>query len=127
MLLEPKEKEENHRLTNIPEHLRMAIQVKKDWSMTWFDQFCILFKRTFKERWRDYFDKLRLLQALGVALLLGLLWWKSKCETEAQLRDQVYVPMIYPDIIKAYEKYFFIMFVYPIIVNAYDNFDLREI
>ncbi|XP_010676075.2 ABC transporter G family member 26 isoform X2 [Beta vulgaris subsp. vulgaris] len=89
MLLEPKEKEENHRLTNIPEHLRIAIQVKKDWSMTWCDQFFILFKRTFKERYRDYFDKLRLLQALGVAVLLGLLWWKSKSETEAQLRDQV--------------------------------------
>lgn len=91
LLLEPKEKEENHRLSNIPEHLCIAIQVKKDWSMTWFDQFCILFKRTFKERRRDYFDKLRLLQALGVALLLGLLWWKSKSDTEAQLRDQVYI------------------------------------
>ncbi|CAO2831957.1 unnamed protein product [Amaranthus hypochondriacus] len=89
MLLEPKEKEENHGITKIPEHIRMGIQVKKEWSMTWLDQFCILFKRTFKERRRDYFDKLRLLQALGVALLLGLLWWKSKCDTEAQLRDQV--------------------------------------
>ncbi|XP_074320119.1 ABC transporter G family member 26 [Silene latifolia] len=86
--LEPKEKE-LHRCTNVPERLQLAIQVKKDWSMTWGDQFCILFKRTFKERWRDYFDKLRLLQSLGVALLLGLLWWKSKNGTEAQLRDQI--------------------------------------
>lgn len=90
MQLEPKEKE-IHRCTNIPEHLQIAIQVKKEWSMTWGDQFCILFKRTFKERWRDYFDKLRLVQAIGVALLLGLLWWKSKNGTEAQLRDQVYI------------------------------------
>ncbi|KAK9689558.1 hypothetical protein RND81_09G066900 [Saponaria officinalis] len=88
MQLEPKEKE-IHRCTNIPEHLQLAIQVKKDWSMTWGEQFCILFKRTYKERWRDYFDKLRLVQALGVALLLGLLWWKSKNGTEAQLRDQI--------------------------------------
>lgn len=95
MLLEPKEKEENHGITKIPEHLRMGIQVKKEWSMTWLDQFCILFKRTFKERRRDYFDKLRLLQALGVALLLGLLWWKSKCDTEAQLRDQVRTSICY--------------------------------
>lgn len=46
-------------------------------------------KRTFKERWRDYFDQIRLIQALGVAVLLGLLWWKSNIKTEAQLRDQV--------------------------------------
>ncbi|KAH7544568.1 hypothetical protein JRO89_XS15G0186200 [Xanthoceras sorbifolium] len=45
--------------------------------------------RTFKERCRDYFDKLRLVQALGIAVLLGLLWWKSQTGTEAQLRDQV--------------------------------------
>lgn len=50
----------------------------------------IIFKRTYRERCRDYFDKLRLVQALGVAVLLGLLWWKSKTGTEAQLRDQVY-------------------------------------
>jgi hypothetical protein len=49
----------------------------------------ILLKRTFKERCRDYFDKLRLVQAIGVAVLLGLLWWKSNIDTEAQLRDQV--------------------------------------
>ncbi|KAJ6298352.1 hypothetical protein OIU76_019495 [Salix suchowensis] len=65
--LEPKVKEENH-------------QSKK---------FIILYKRTFRERCRDYFDKLRLVQALGVAVLLGLLWWKSETGTEAQLRDQV--------------------------------------
>lgn len=46
-------------------------------------------RRTFKERCRDYIDVLRLIQALGVALLLGLLWWNSKIATEAQLRDQV--------------------------------------
>ncbi|KAJ8432575.1 hypothetical protein Cgig2_026623 [Carnegiea gigantea] len=89
MQLEPKAKEDNHGSSKIPEQLQSAIQVKKDWSMSWHAQFCILFKRTFKERWRDYFDKLRLLQALGVALLLGLLWWKSKNGTEAQLRDQI--------------------------------------
>ncbi|KAH7545421.1 hypothetical protein FEM48_Zijuj01G0092100 [Ziziphus jujuba var. spinosa] len=88
-LLEPKEKEENHRTAKTPEHLQLAIQVKKDWTMSWWEQFMILSKRTFRERCRDYFDKLRLVQALGVAVLLGLLWWKSKTDTEAQLRDQV--------------------------------------
>lgn len=87
--LEPKEKELNHRTTRTPQNLQLAIQVKKDWTLTWWEQFMILSKRTFKERCRDYFDKLRLVQALGVAILLGLLWWKSKTGTEAQLRDQL--------------------------------------
>ncbi|KAF6153827.1 hypothetical protein GIB67_001060 [Kingdonia uniflora] len=85
---EPAQKAD-HQATIAPEHLRLAIQVKKDWTLSWFEQFTILSKRTFKERCRDYFDKLRLVQSLGVAVLLGLLWWKSKTGTEAQLRDQV--------------------------------------
>ncbi|KAJ8754835.1 hypothetical protein K2173_015347 [Erythroxylum novogranatense] len=87
--LEPKEKEENHRCKKAPEHLQLAIQVKKDWTLSWWDQLTILSRRTFRERCRDYFDKLRLVQALGVAILLGLLWWKSQIKTEAQVRDQV--------------------------------------
>ncbi|PON40131.1 ABC transporter-like [Parasponia andersonii] len=87
--LEPKEKEENHRTTKAPEHLQSAIKVKKDWTLSWWEQFLILSRRTYRERCRDYFDKLRLVQAVGVAVLLGLLWWKSKTDTEAHLRDQV--------------------------------------
>ncbi|GMH05854.1 hypothetical protein Nepgr_007694 [Nepenthes gracilis] len=87
--LEPKEKEDNHQSTEMQEHLQLAIQVKKDWTMTWWEQFLILFKRTFRERLRDYLDKLRLVQSIGVAVLLGLLWWKSNNATEAQLRDQI--------------------------------------
>ncbi|KAK2386931.1 ABC transporter G family member [Trifolium repens] len=87
-LLEPKAKE-SHRGVNIPEHLQVAIQVKKEWTLSWLDQFVILSRRTFKTRSKDYLDKLRLFQAIGVALMLGLLWWKSSTNTEAQLRDQV--------------------------------------
>ncbi|CAI0378408.1 unnamed protein product [Linum tenue] len=87
--LEPKEKEDNHRNKKAPEHLQAAIQVKKEWTSSWLEQFRIIYKRTFKERCRDYFDKLRLVQALGIAVLLGLLWWKSQTATEAQLRDQI--------------------------------------
>lgn len=87
--MEPKEKEENHRSSKAPEHLQLAIQVKKDWTLSWLNQFMIIAKRTFQERYRDYFDKLRLVQALGIAVMLGLLWWKSKTDTEAHLRDQV--------------------------------------
>ncbi|XP_044462804.1 ABC transporter G family member 26 [Mangifera indica] len=87
--IEPKEKEENHRNTKAPEDLQVAIQVKKDWTLSWCEQFMIIYKRTFRERCRDYFDRLRLIQAIGVAVLLGLLWWKSSTATESQLRDQV--------------------------------------
>ncbi|XP_052206871.1 ABC transporter G family member 26 [Diospyros lotus] len=88
-LLEPKEKEENHRTPEVSEQLRLAIQVKKDWTISWWEQFMILSRRTFRERYTEYFDTLRLVQAVGVAVLLGLLWWKSNTATEAQLRDQV--------------------------------------
>ncbi|WJX60438.1 ABC transporter G member 26 [Trifolium repens] len=88
-ILEPKEKE-NHKRANTPKHLQLAIQVKKEWTLSWLDQFVnILYKRTFKARCMEYFDILRLVQALGIALLLGLLWWKSTINTEVQLRDQV--------------------------------------
>ncbi|KAL8208959.1 hypothetical protein R6Q57_008371 [Mikania cordata] len=87
--MESKEKEANIQIGKAPEHLRLAIQVKKDWTISWWDQFLILFKRTYRERWRDYFDMLRIIQSLGVAVLLGLLWWKSNYANEAHLRDQI--------------------------------------
>ncbi|XP_015081871.1 ABC transporter G family member 26 [Solanum pennellii] len=86
VLLEPKE---NHQVSKAPEHLQMAVKVRKDWTISWWEQFRVLSKRTYRERCRDYFDKLRLVQSVGVALLLGLLWWKSSTATEAQLRDQI--------------------------------------
>ncbi|KAL5981941.1 ABC transporter G member 26 [Asimina triloba] len=86
--LEPKEKE-SHGSGKAPADLQLAVQVKKDWTISWVEQFQILLKRTFRERCIDYFDKLRLVQSIGVALLLGLLWWNSRIGTEAQLRDQV--------------------------------------
>lgn len=75
--------------TKTLEHLQVAIRVKKDWTMSWWEQFLILIERTYRARYKDYFDVLRLAQALGVAVLLGLLWWKSSTYTESQLRDQV--------------------------------------
>ncbi|QHN90934.1 ABC transporter G family member [Arachis hypogaea] len=88
-ILDPKEKLENHGVVNTPKHLQLAIQVKKEWTLSWLDQFIILYKRTFTARCKDYFDKFRLIQALGIAIILGLLWWKSSTNTEAQLRDQI--------------------------------------
>ncbi|CAM8955763.1 unnamed protein product [Rhodiola kirilowii] len=86
--IEPREKELQRQL-RAPENLQVAVQVKKDWTMSWLEQFAIIAKRTYKERCQDYFDKLRLVQSIGIAFLLGLLWWKSSFSTEAQLRDQV--------------------------------------
>ncbi|XP_066372247.1 ABC transporter G family member 26-like isoform X2 [Miscanthus floridulus] len=73
------------------EQLRLALRARKDHrrSIGWLQQFTVLSRRTFRERASDYLDKMRLAQAVGVALLLGLLWWKSQTGNEAQLRDQV--------------------------------------
>uniref|UniRef100_A0A0E0E3R7 ABC transporter domain-containing protein n=1 Tax=Oryza meridionalis TaxID=40149 RepID=A0A0E0E3R7_9ORYZ len=71
--------------------LRLAVRMRKDrrGSIGWLEQFAVLSRRTFRERAADYLDKMRLAQSVGVALLLGLLWWKSQTSNEAQLRDQV--------------------------------------
>ncbi|KAI0502461.1 hypothetical protein KFK09_017414 [Dendrobium nobile] len=87
--IETSKREESHQNSTIPKQLSMAILVKKDWTIGWIEQFLIISKRTFRKRSMDYLDKLRLLQTVGVAVLLGLLWWKSKIGSEAQLRDQV--------------------------------------
>ncbi|KAL5548662.1 hypothetical protein UlMin_003893 [Ulmus minor] len=110
--LEPKEKEENHKTTKTPEHLQVAIQLKKDWTMSWWEQFLILCNRTYRERCRDYFDKLRFVQSVGVAVLLGLLWWKSKTDTEAHLRDQVGL-MFYTCIFWTSSSIFGAVYVFP--------------
>ncbi|XP_068638614.1 ABC transporter G family member 26-like [Aristolochia californica] len=110
--IEPDEKEENHRSSKAPSHLQIAVQVKKDWTISWLDQFMILAKRTFKERCRDYLDMLRIMQTLGVAVLLGLLWWKSEIKTEAQLRDQVGL-MFYICIFWTSTAFFGAVYVFP--------------
>ncbi|KAF8409764.1 hypothetical protein HHK36_005843 [Tetracentron sinense] len=33
--VEPKEKEENHQTKKAPEHLQLAVQIKKDWTLNW--------------------------------------------------------------------------------------------
>ncbi|KAH9295616.1 hypothetical protein KI387_039204, partial [Taxus chinensis] len=87
--LEDQEKEALQRYGKVPDQWQLAVRVRKDWTASWWEQFRVLSKRNFRERYTDYFDKLRFFQSIGVAILLGLLWWKSKIETEAQLRDQV--------------------------------------
>ncbi|XP_040381197.1 ABC transporter G family member 26 [Oryza brachyantha] len=78
-------------MDELAKQLRLAVRMRtKDRrSIGWLQQFAVLSRRTFRERAADYLDKMRLAQAVGVALLLGLLWWKSQTGNEAQLRDQV--------------------------------------
>ncbi|KAK9150024.1 hypothetical protein Syun_008333 [Stephania yunnanensis] len=48
------------------------------WTTTWWQQFSVLLQRGLKERRHEAFSALRITQVLVVALICGLLWWKSK-------------------------------------------------
>ncbi|KAB1217221.1 ABC transporter G family member 9 [Morella rubra] len=56
------------------------------WSTTWWQQFCVLFRRGVKERKHESFSGLKIGQVLVVAFLSGLLWWQ--CDI-SHLQDQV--------------------------------------
>ncbi|XP_031480215.1 ABC transporter G family member 9-like [Nymphaea colorata] len=59
---------------------------EKQFQTTWWQQFTILLRRALKERRHESFSGLRVFQVLMVALLSGLLWWRSDT---SQLQDQV--------------------------------------
>ncbi|KAH9556799.1 hypothetical protein CY35_07G049200 [Sphagnum magellanicum] len=86
--LAPEERRAMCEMGNVSKELEDAIKAKQDWASSWWTQFLILFKRTFNERRVDYFSSLKILQAIGVAVLLGLLWWRSKTQTNADIQDQ---------------------------------------
>nr|CAD1820838.1 unnamed protein product [Ananas comosus var. bracteatus] len=55
-----------------------SVRVKREkWSIGWWEQFSVLLSRGLKERRYESFNKLRILQVLSVAILGGLLWWKT--------------------------------------------------
>ncbi|KAL9260303.1 ABC transporter G family member 9-like protein [Drosera capensis] len=56
------------------------------WATTWFQQFSVLLSRGLKERRHESFDALKIIQVLVVAVLSGLLWWRSDI---SHLQDQV--------------------------------------
>lgn len=56
------------------------------WSTSWWQQFKVLLRRGVKERRHESFSGLRIGQVLVVALLSGLLWWRSDL---SHLQDQV--------------------------------------
>ncbi|KAJ8527744.1 hypothetical protein K7X08_015195 [Anisodus acutangulus] len=77
--------------TNLAENLKEQLQESDDqqvadkshekkfdqWSNTWWLQFSVLFRRGMKERKHESFSGLKVGQVLVVALLCGLLWWRS--------------------------------------------------
>ncbi|XP_052198792.1 ABC transporter G family member 22-like isoform X2 [Diospyros lotus] len=61
---------------------------RKEWGVSWWEQFSILFRRGLKERRHDYFSWLRITQVLATAVILGLLWWQSDGDSPKELQDQ---------------------------------------
>ncbi|GMH26573.1 hypothetical protein Nepgr_028416 [Nepenthes gracilis] len=75
--------------TPMNEELKLNLSTpRREWGASWWDQYCILFWRGLKERRHDYFSWLRITQVLTIAIILGLLWWKSDNKTQNGLQDQ---------------------------------------
>ncbi|KAK7272511.1 hypothetical protein RJT34_29149 [Clitoria ternatea] len=58
----------------------------KKWPTSWCQQFIVLLRRDVKERKYESFSALRICQVLVVALISGLLWYKSDI---SHLQDQI--------------------------------------
>ncbi|CAK8561288.1 unnamed protein product [Lathyrus sativus] len=56
------------------------------WSTTWWQQFIVLLKRDLKERKHEPFSALRICKVIVIALITGLLWYRSNI---SQLGDQI--------------------------------------
>ncbi|RDX72208.1 ABC transporter G family member 9, partial [Mucuna pruriens] len=57
-----------------------------EWPTSWSQQFLVLLKRHVKERKYESFSRLRICQTLVVALIAGLVWYKSDI---SHLQDQI--------------------------------------
>lgn len=58
----------------------------KKWSNSWWTQFSVLLKRGMKERRHEHFSTFQIVQVVAVAIISGLLWWKTDI---TRLQDQV--------------------------------------
>lgn len=58
----------------------------KQWSNSWWTQVSVLLRRGIKERRHEHFSPFQIVQVAAVAIIGGLLWWKSDA---AHLQDQV--------------------------------------
>ncbi|KAK6940008.1 ABC transporter family G domain [Dillenia turbinata] len=60
----------------------------RDRGATWWEQFLVLIRRGFKERRHEYFSKVRIIQVISTAVIVGLLWWHSDASSSKGLQDQ---------------------------------------
>lgn len=49
----------------------------EEWYTSWWHQFKVLVQRGIKERRYETFNRLRIFQVISVAVLGGLLWWRT--------------------------------------------------
>lgn len=49
----------------------------EQWCTSWWHQFNVLLLRGLRERRHETFNRLRIFQVLTVAILSGLLWWRT--------------------------------------------------
>nr|ANW72279.1 ABC-2 type transporter family protein [Tradescantia hirsutiflora] len=74
---------------SISEDLRAIVtSSKRRWGASWWQQYSILFYRGLKERRHDYLSWMRIIQVITTAIILGLLWWRSKSKTTQDMQDQ---------------------------------------
>ncbi|KAL8166200.1 hypothetical protein V2J09_007699 [Rumex salicifolius] len=64
--------------------LKSGTKDESKWVTTWSQQFSVLLRRGLKERKHECFSTIRIVQVLTLAILSGLLWWRSD-----DLQDQV--------------------------------------
>jgi len=70
---------------------RLQEKDSEKWPTNWGQQFLVLLRRDVKERRHESFSVLRVCQVLVVALISGLLWYKSDI---SHLQDQVKIQNI---------------------------------
>ncbi|CAK9274523.1 unnamed protein product [Sphagnum jensenii] len=87
--LAPKEEAILQADSEITKAMRLATLEKMERSATWVQQFMVLLVRGLKERRHDYLNWLKFVQVVTLSIIVGLLWWQSKIDTETELSGQL--------------------------------------
>jgi len=87
--LAPKEETILQADSEITKEMRLATLEKMERSATWVQQFMVLLVRGLKERRHDYLNWLKFVQVVTLSVIVGLLWWQSKLDTETELSGQL--------------------------------------
>lgn len=87
--LAPKEETILQADSEITKEMRLATLEKMERSATWVQQFMVLLVRGLKERRHDYLNWLKFVQVVTLSIIVGLLWWQSKLDTETELSGQL--------------------------------------